>query len=65
MRHISEHRVSSEAKRRVAEAAFELAAVEAAHFEGSAVEGISFLGATCYGYTIRDGDPPPTQGPAV
>jgi uncharacterized protein YjbI with pentapeptide repeats len=37
-------------------ASFELAAVESADFDGAKLEGASFVGATCYGYTIRDED---------
>ena len=40
-------------------ASFELAAIEAADFAGAKREGVSYVGATCYGYTIREGDEPP------
>ena len=37
-------------------ASFQLAAVEATDFADALLEGVTFDGATCYGYTIRDGD---------
>ncbi len=44
-------------------ASFRLAAVEATDFDGAVLDGASFVGATCYGYTVKEDDefPPSSE----